>query len=1180
MNAAFLAFERASLFGLVALVVALFAQWILNGRVPASWRVWLWRAALLQSALALVPFAPLRLAILPPSPPVSIVAPAPISRSAPSLPSEAFPATNASVASSSAPQNAPATASAPPEKAAPVSLVAPDIEAVRPPHVLDFRPVVFAVYALGLVVQLVALTRSFARVRQLMRACSPVENTDSHVQLHEIARRMNAGSRLPRLLENESGAPFLTGVLRPSIVLPRALLQLQNPALEPVLAHELAHLKRRDLVWNALLWPIQTLLWFHPLVWTARRFLTLETESACDEMVLSSTDASPKFYGALLLNTMNNSQTPLAVGVNDGFFALKTRLNRLNQAPKRPNKAIQVAFVAALCCAFGALIPLRFVARAQEVTPLSSQNNTIRGTVVDSEGKPLAGATVYTTRALANGREPLETTTTDASGAFEFSSPARDRLSASVFVDAGERGLGQNFTSHYKRGQLQPIEVRIAPPVRVKLRVLDAQEQPVPNQKVFLWRVGPSPGQWLELPRPVLARFQSATDARGEAAFAFLPKGNLAQFVLADQTSKRTTFGLGDLRGGQFAPLSTEDFVRLSAPETSLTIHLLPPVRLEGRVSLPDGRAAGDVPVLARRINAAEAAGRIGERDQLIAQTRSNAQGQYVLDGLRPGHYVVWVYPEKRLTRDLVGPSTEQTLQEKVSRVDFTLSRGALVQGVVTSQATKQPVKGQTMWLFDSQENNQYAITDARGRFQFRTLGGKQCLRVHTNGTNSPPPGFILPATSRFDFWVQNGQKREFVIELPSAPVTKQTTGTVVGSDGKPVPNAGVLYRIAGSRIDSQLHRAATDANGRFSLPPRWSVRPSQLWAVSGQSTTTRSTIALVGDDVTLRLQANGWASVAGTVRDENDNPLEGVKVWAYTLMGGIAGGPESTTTRDGRFRFGHLFPGAKVAIIARRKGYVAEPMVFDTLKAGATCVMNASMKTANATLAGRIIAADGTPAVLYHVEGATTKADGRFFLPEISPGPLALYVYSPKSDRRWGPYRATGNQEAIVFRLTEAKRETGYGLPSMNRARVATLVGKIAPEIKAAHWANGRKALLSSLRGQVVLLVFDNFTFGGNTEVEDVVPSFKGRVQVVGVQSGSNVYFSSGSTSWSALDKLARTVPFPLALDSTAFLPRGSDGRTSQIYGNASSVVIGRDGKILYAGDELDRAITFAASQ
>ncbi len=1200
MNAVFLAFERASVFGLVALVVALSAQVALNGRVPASWRVWIWRAAMLQTALALVPLAPLRLAVLPPRPPVatpvaegkSLAAPRPIENERPqSLP---LPARRSSPSPHTAPASPPASSRL--EAIAPT----PRVEAIGSGQPMNWRPFLLGFYALGLGFQLVALARSFRRVRQMLRACTPLENAAIKIQVGEIARRMRVAP-LPRLLQSENGAPFLTGVFRPVIVLPRALLS-QNDDLEAVLCHELAHLKRRDLAWNALLWLIQSAFWFHPLIWAARRFLALETESACDEIVLGSTCITPQSYGALLLNTMKTEHTPLTAGVADGFFALKTRLVRLNRTPIRPHRAVRVAFAAALCLAFGALVPLRFVARAQTETPVSPLQKAVGGTVVDEGGKPVAGATVYAMRSRDNGGKPLETTVSDANGRFRFSFQATAPFALDIFADAGARGLARHYTFLGSRRK-SSLVLKVSPGARTRLQVFDPRGRPAAGLTLRLWRLVPSANSWLALPRPILQTMRATTDARGVAIFPPLPAKMLAQFVVDDERDVPTRYGSGDRRGKRFAPLSSEDAVTLEAPETRKTIRLLSPVHLVGRVSLPDGRGAGNVLVLARRINAAEAAGRTHEREQLIAQTRSNARGLYVLYGLRPGQYWVWIYPEKRLTRDWVGPIVQKTFASGVYVQNFALSRGAIIQGVVLAQNTKEPVRGQTMGLHGAQGNNhQYTITDARGFFRFRALGGTQHLWVHANGSNSPQPGLALPAKSEFDFSIKNGEKRDFRIEMPLKPVIKPVTGTVVGPDGNPVAGALVSVEGLGGMRDFGTHtRMRSDQNGRFSIAAKQVSQPARLFAQTPDMVTLHGTVVQSGDEVTLRLERDALAGFEGQILDQKTRkPLEGARIYLrFVDIGGIysiepakgtlengrfSSGTMTRSDAGGKFSFPKLRPFRAYYLQARLDGYQPVDIAPAPLRRGQTQRPTILMPPLRASLSGRVVRADGTPARGFQVllddgKGVSTKNDGTFLMPRVLDEKFRLYVIAPNRGESWGPVWTRGGRTDVVFRLTDALRSPARSSAPWQRARSErkNLVGREAPPLRVSGWI-GQPV---SLRGKVTLLSFSSF-IPASESLNDFARSFASRgVQVVGVQSPRRI----GKQRAKTLAELqnyqeASDIAYPLALDAP--LPKAGEflwvtGQSAAFYQGARFVVIGRDGKIAFVGDDAADAMRAA---
>jgi len=1072
------ALARASAFGLAALVVALSAQWLLDGRVPASWRAWLWRVALLQTALALLPLAPVSLAVLPSSAPVSSQETAggkiftampkkiqPLGKKV--LAREMFPIARgkkvlASGKKNLAIENFPLTSGKKilpiGKKIQPNSFIRP-VNSLAPASPRIAWPVAALIcYGVGLLVQLMGLARSFGRVRRTLRACAPMDDAQIVARAGVLARRMGV-SRAPRLLETEGGAPFLVGILRPAIVLPRALLNADSRDLDAVLSHELAHEKRRDLAWNALLWASATLFWFHPLVWVARRFLALEVESACDEMVLSSTRIAPRSYAALLLGTMNTRHTPLMAGVADGFATLKTRLLRLNRAPKRPHRAFKIAFIAALCLAFGALVPLRLVTRAQNATPVSKAATVasgtaapvskaatvVTGTVVDEHEKPVVGATVYAMRVMANGGEPIETTVSDPRGAFRFSPKVRDKFAISLFVDAGARGMGGGFASRPDGRAVEPVKVPLAHGVRAQLLFLDPQGRPVPGLRVHLWRIGDSASSWMAMPRSIRARMKATTNARGVAVFPPLPSGKLAQFALADELPKEGASGLDDLRGVQFAPLSTKGFVRLGISTTTKTIRLATPMIIQGRVSLPNGGAAENVLVMARRVDGKEEGEDHTGRAQVItiggaqpiARTRTDASGKYVLAGLRPGKYYVWIYPEERLTRSYAGPSVQKNFLSPTNTQDFTLSRGALIQGTVLAQSTGKPVRGQTMGLFDSQGNHQYAITDARGFFRFRVLGGQQRMWVHSNGTNSPPPGFILPAKSSFDFALKDGEKREFVVRMPRAPTAKEMkpiTGTVIGPDGKAVAGATVAFLVMGPHGDWTLHETKTGAGGHFSLPAQNPLSRVRLFADAGELTTAHPTIALPGQAVTLRMESGAWASIQGRVTDENQKPVAGARIQLYTAVGfvGVMVG-SAQSDADGRFHAEHLRPNAGFDAHCTLAGFQEKLLRTQppTLKSGQQLVLNLSMHSASATLGGRVVGEDGNPASQFQV-GATgsdgsvsTDEDGQFFLPQVFNGPISVYVFAPDNREMWRHFKVRGGDKNLVLRLSKDKRQS-----------------------------------------------------------------------------------------------------------------------------------------------------------
>jgi beta-lactamase regulating signal transducer with metallopeptidase domain len=76
--------------------------------------------------------------------------------------------------------------------------------------------------------------------------------------------------------------PMTVGFLRPCILLPAESREWSDDKMRSVLAHELAHVRRGDFLWQLVATVHVCLFWFHPVAWMLRRRLVLAAECACD----------------------------------------------------------------------------------------------------------------------------------------------------------------------------------------------------------------------------------------------------------------------------------------------------------------------------------------------------------------------------------------------------------------------------------------------------------------------------------------------------------------------------------------------------------------------------------------------------------------------------------------------------------------------------------------------------------------------------------------------------------------------------------------------------------------------------------------------------------------------------------------------------------------------------------
>jgi outer membrane lipoprotein-sorting protein len=140
--------------------------------------------------------------------------------------------------------------------------------------------------------------------------------------------------------------------------------------LRMVLAHEVAHVRRKDLLWMWLPALAGTLFFFHPLVWLARREATLDLESACDAEAVLTTEARPDRYAeALVQVVLCGKAWPRAemgaLSAADSAGLLKRRLGAMH-AIRRPSRRARVGAAALVLLAGLAMLPCRLVSGAPE----------------------------------------------------------------------------------------------------------------------------------------------------------------------------------------------------------------------------------------------------------------------------------------------------------------------------------------------------------------------------------------------------------------------------------------------------------------------------------------------------------------------------------------------------------------------------------------------------------------------------------------------------------------------------------------------------------------------------------------------------------------------------------------------------------------------------------------------
>jgi hypothetical protein len=210
----------------------------------------------------------------------------------------------------------------------------------------------------GAVWLLVALAFAIASWLRGRRAIADVlaNASDAAPRAHAALARV---TREPIALRQSESiiAPAAIGIVRPTIVIPSPDA-LDDDELETILAHECAHIARRDNLLGIIETIAAAALWFHPLVWIARRVLAATREAACDEAAIAG--ARAETYLSALAKICSAAVAPRGAGISCiGGNTIKRRMETImhfelrRTLSHRITLALSITLIAAFTFAAG-----------------------------------------------------------------------------------------------------------------------------------------------------------------------------------------------------------------------------------------------------------------------------------------------------------------------------------------------------------------------------------------------------------------------------------------------------------------------------------------------------------------------------------------------------------------------------------------------------------------------------------------------------------------------------------------------------------------------------------------------------------------------------------------------------------------------------------------------------------
>lgn len=330
-------FREALFENAVQSTLLFFVLWILFRTiptVPANAKAWLWRIAFLKPVVCLIPFATLAVPILPAN--------------------SVMQDTVLREYSASATPN-------------PISIES----------TLKVDWVVLG-WWVGLILFSLYVVFSIRKTRRFMQSCEEVEDIRLISIFDGILNRAGL-SRRPLLLSSPlAQTPMLVAGLRNAVILPEASLLGTDDDLRMMIAHEVAHIARRDLWWLGAIFFSQSIYFFNPAVWLASRCSRADHESATDQLAVRLAGVPIQQYADMLLRATVVARPPAVLGssaMSDNYKNIQRRLEAMKNFNKKPTIRQRAIVVAMVAVTFTALPTYRLAAQnnSTKLTPIQGR---------------------------------------------------------------------------------------------------------------------------------------------------------------------------------------------------------------------------------------------------------------------------------------------------------------------------------------------------------------------------------------------------------------------------------------------------------------------------------------------------------------------------------------------------------------------------------------------------------------------------------------------------------------------------------------------------------------------------------------------------------------------------------------------------------------------------------------
>jgi beta-lactamase regulating signal transducer with metallopeptidase domain len=648
----------------------------------------------------------------------------------------------------------------------------------------------FSAYLAGVAIMLGRLGLGFAFCRRLIRSSDFSDDLSSlpggscSAELRERLRRGRVVVGTGRATQ----VPLTLGWLHPMIILPEGWRTWSPAKLDAALAHEFAHVERRDTLFTLVGAVNLCIYWFHPLAWLLRYRLASLAERACDDLAITWTGQRTQYARHLLefaRSIAKHRGHALLGGLSmadggDLHFRIEAILDRRRPLARSLRRRQLGALAVAAAVVVPSIAAIQVRGRVDAAPPAQAEiprsqasekreqgafeSRVLHGHVLDPDGHPFAGALLFVPFENSQGDAFLSKGRSGPDGRFrfaasrsEFQDCAYDPLK-NIRLAASADGFGIGWDEVRGRagepGADAELTLRLVKDVPIEGRILNLEGKPVAGARLTVDFIKAFPGDDMTA---YIENARNGLESDNAEKLFWAPPGRAGP-IKTDELGRFRLAGVGRERLVRFEAEGPGIqtwfvFVATRMPENAHDMVLVKGTNRWIYSARFDYMANPSRPIrgtVREKGTGRPIAGADISSDQgpTLSRAKTDALGRFELLGYpKSSEYHVMAAPAEGQPFFSMHRDVPDTAGLEPFQVDFELVRGIAVRGRLTDNETGKPVKGDVEYyplepnphvsslgepLFIKPSSK--SVTDAEGNFTVVALPGPGLLAASAWG--------------------------------------------------------------------------------------------------------------------------------------------------------------------------------------------------------------------------------------------------------------------------------------------------------------------------------------------------------------------------------------------------------------------------------------------------------------